>query len=304
MRSIIATGCVSLLGAALSFCATWESRAQSFVSYDASLGLPEGQCWELREDLDPVVPYGYGLVGSDLHISTTNLQASGQFGGGAWVQRTDVTIDFNQPWVVEARLRIVSAPDHSVNPPTGWPRPGYTLAIYDIHGRLFWVGLGSGEVFLSNTAFGQYGTSNTVTTAFNTTDAFHTYRLTRDAASGGAVLFIDGVQQLVMLSQGPVENTGAVAYFGDPTYWANSDSYTSWFRYTGSGPTRCCDSIDFNRDGLFPDTQDIDDFLSVFSGGACSTGDCGDIDFNNDGLFPDTADIDALLSVFSGGPCT
>jgi hypothetical protein len=64
-----------------------------------------------------------------------------------------------------------------------------------------------------------------------------------------------------------------------------------------------CDSIDFNGDGLFPDTGDIDDFISVFSGGACSTGTCADIDFNNDGLFPDTADIDSLLSSFSGGPC-
>ncbi len=67
------------------------------------------------------------------------------------------------------------------------------------------------------------------------------------------------------------------------------------------GPS--CDSIDYNGDGLFPDTSDIDDFLSVFSGGPCSTGSCGDIDFNNDGLFPDTMDIEALLSVFSGGPC-
>ncbi len=64
-----------------------------------------------------------------------------------------------------------------------------------------------------------------------------------------------------------------------------------------------CDPLDFNGDTLFPDTADIDDFLSVFSGGPCSTGTCGDIDFNNDGLFPDTSDIDALLSVFSGGPC-
>ncbi len=67
------------------------------------------------------------------------------------------------------------------------------------------------------------------------------------------------------------------------------------------GPS--CDSIDFNGDGLFPDTADIDDFLSVFSGGPCSTGTCGDIDYNNDGLFPDTLDIDSLLSVFSGGAC-
>ncbi len=77
---------------------------------------------------------------------------------------------------------------------------------------------------------------------------------------------------------------------------------------SGSGinwlpPITSCDSIDFNGDGLFPDTQDIDDFLSVFSGGPCSTGTCGDIDFNNDGLFPDTSDIDSLLSVFSGGAC-
>ncbi|HEX2838203.1 MAG TPA: hypothetical protein VHN77_08780, partial [Phycisphaerales bacterium] len=46
-----------------------------------------------------------------------------------------------------------------------------------------------------------------------------------------------------------------------------------------------CDTIDFNNDGLFPDTMDIDDFLSVFSGGPCSNDpNCGDIDYNNDGL--------------------
>jgi hypothetical protein len=64
-----------------------------------------------------------------------------------------------------------------------------------------------------------------------------------------------------------------------------------------------CDSIDFNADGLFPDTLDLEDFLSVFSGGPCSTGTCGDIDFNNDGLFPDTLDVEAYVSVFSGGAC-
>ncbi len=65
-----------------------------------------------------------------------------------------------------------------------------------------------------------------------------------------------------------------------------------------------CDTIDFNGDGLSPDTADIDDFLLVFSGGPCSNEPmCGDIDFNNDGFFPDTLDIDSLLSVFSGGPC-
>jgi hypothetical protein len=91
--------------------------------------------------------------------------------------------------------------------------------------------------------------------------------------------------------------------------WTNTVSTTGAYTIalTGAcfpviGPV--CDSIDFNNDGLFPDTTDIDDFLSVFGGGPCSNDpNCGDIDFNNDGLFPDTADIDSLLSVFGGGPC-
>ncbi|MFO0832419.1 MAG: autotransporter-associated beta strand repeat-containing protein [Phycisphaerales bacterium] len=72
---------------------------------------------------------------------------------------------------------------------------------------------------------------------------------------------------------------------------------------TLSLPGAVCDSVDFNGDTLFPDTQDIADFLTVFAGGPCPTGTCGDVDFNNDTLFPDTLDIQALLSVFSGGPC-
>ena len=64
-----------------------------------------------------------------------------------------------------------------------------------------------------------------------------------------------------------------------------------------------CDDTDFNNDGLFPDTQDLDDYLGVFSGSPCPSAACNDIDFNNDGLFPDTADIDAFLLVFSGGAC-
>ncbi len=68
-------------------------------------------------------------------------------------------------------------------------------------------------------------------------------------------------------------------------------------------PPPVCDTIDFNGDGLFPDTQDITDFISVFSGAPCPTGTCADIDFNNDGLFPDTQDITDLVNVFGGGTC-
>ncbi|HYF14240.1 MAG TPA: hypothetical protein VD971_04115, partial [Phycisphaerales bacterium] len=58
---------------------------------------------------------------------------------------------------------------------------------------------------------------------------------------------------------------------------------TQYVVVPAGGPVGC-DSIDFNGDGLFPDNQDLQDFLDVFGGGACSTGTCGDLDFNNDGL--------------------
>jgi hypothetical protein len=65
-----------------------------------------------------------------------------------------------------------------------------------------------------------------------------------------------------------------------------------------------CNSIDFNRDGLFPDDLDLIDFLSVLEGGPCSTGDlCGGIDFNNDDIFPSDEDLVAYLRVLAGGPC-
>jgi hypothetical protein len=69
-----------------------------------------------------------------------------------------------------------------------------------------------------------------------------------------------------------------------------------------------CDTIDFNRDGLTPDSGDLDDFLAVLSGGpsACSTfpaPGCGDLDYNNDGLFPDSLDLDAFISRLAGGAC-
>jgi hypothetical protein len=66
-----------------------------------------------------------------------------------------------------------------------------------------------------------------------------------------------------------------------------------------------CNDIDFNNDGLFPDTSDIDEFLAVFSGAPCQNDPpgCDSIDFNRDELFPDTTDIDTYLRVFAGGPC-
>jgi hypothetical protein len=64
-----------------------------------------------------------------------------------------------------------------------------------------------------------------------------------------------------------------------------------------------CDSIDFNGDGIFPDNQDLIDFVDVLAGGTCPTGTCNDLDFNNDGIFPDNADLIKFVEVFAGAAC-
>lgn len=65
-----------------------------------------------------------------------------------------------------------------------------------------------------------------------------------------------------------------------------------------------CDGIDFNRNTVFPEDQDIIDFFSVLSGGACSTGpSCSDGDFNNNGMHPEDADVIDFLDVLAGGRC-
>ncbi|MFO0830882.1 MAG: M12 family metallo-peptidase [Phycisphaerales bacterium] len=88
------------------------------------------------------------------------------------------------------------------------------------------------------------------------------------------------------------------------TYFARWETACAASGCVSVGVNATIASTDFNNDGLFPDTADLDDMLSVFSGGSCSNDpNCGSIDFNGDGLFPDTADIDAFLLVFSGGSC-
>ncbi|MFO0832266.1 MAG: immunoglobulin domain-containing protein [Phycisphaerales bacterium] len=108
--------------------------------------------------------------------------------------------------------------------------------------------------------------------------------------------------QLTLTGVSPADAGGYTCLVSTFCGWAQTQAVALTVGGPGCGGVVCND-IDFNGDGLFPDTADIDDFLSVFSGGLCPTGSCDSIDFNNDGLFPDTTDIDSFLSVFSGGPC-
>jgi hypothetical protein len=65
-----------------------------------------------------------------------------------------------------------------------------------------------------------------------------------------------------------------------------------------------CDSIDFNRNTVFPEDQDVIDFFNVLAGGDCSPGNtCNDIDFNNNTVFPEDADVIDFFNVLAGGTC-
>jgi hypothetical protein len=63
-----------------------------------------------------------------------------------------------------------------------------------------------------------------------------------------------------------------------------------------------CDSIDFNRNGVFPEDQDVIDFFDVLAGGNCPYAAC-DIDFNNNGVFPEDQDVIDFFNVLAGGDC-
>ena len=68
-----------------------------------------------------------------------------------------------------------------------------------------------------------------------------------------------------------------------------------------------CDSIDFNRNTVFPEDQDVVDFFSVLSGGPCPyltpVGVPCDIDFNNNGVYPEDQDVIDFFNTLAGGSC-
>ncbi len=68
-----------------------------------------------------------------------------------------------------------------------------------------------------------------------------------------------------------------------------------------------CDPIDFNRNDVFPEDQDVIDFFDVLAGGTPASCDpdrgCNDIDFNNNGVFPEDQDVMDFFNVLAGGSC-
>jgi hypothetical protein len=116
---------------------------------------------------------------------------------------------------------------------------------------------------------------------------------------------IDATNRTETLATEPLDLGGNPRIIDDPST-ADTGLGTAPFADMGAYEFQPvpCNSIDFNQNALFPEDQDLIDFLSVLAGGACSNDpNCDDIDFNNDGLFPSDDDLISFLRVLAGGTC-
>lgn len=170
---------------------------------------------------------------------------------------------------------------------------------------------------LSITLTGQVSATNQSPVAdagadINVTDADLTYdeEVTLDgslsADPDGSITNYEWSEDVTVLASGPSPTAGVTLPVGvhevtltvtDNGAAIDTDTVTVTIDPRG------CGTIDFNRDEIFPDIVDLEDFLSVFAGGSCSTGNCDSIDYNGDGIFPDIVDLESFLLVFGGGTC-
>lgn len=121
----------------------------------------------------------------------------------------------------EYELQVVSSGYNANSCGTG-QRAGWYATVTDVDGRIVQCGIGSGTVFLSNNS-ASFVNANAPATQFNTTGAYHRYRMTITPGSG-VRLFIDGNQVLSM----PIGSTGVTASrrasFGDTSICQTSQT--------------------------------------------------------------------------------
>lgn len=92
----------------------------------------------------------------------------------------------------------------------------------------------------------------------------------------------------------------APSFAGPDVFCGTGDRY--WLNLQLNAPTGC--DLDFNNDCDFPTPLDIEDFITVLAGGACSSGPgaCDSLDFNRDGDFPSPLDLELFIEA-NGGNC-
>lgn len=207
--------------------ATGSAPAQQCRHYDAALGtLPDQQGWTRSENRPSAITMG--VAAGMLSFDTTPFVGATCAGGSPttpvedqfvfWSAATPFDLADGAALTIDLR---VHASEYNSSGCIGWPRPGFSLGFIDSNGHRFWVGLGSSTIFLANDGYVPFTSAGVVQAAFNTTGAFHVYRLEGNGAS--ATLRIDGVAVLSLSSFGAPQGVPPQVFFGDPTVWANSD---------------------------------------------------------------------------------
>jgi hypothetical protein len=156
------------------------------------------------------------LVGGALHQGPTSYT-----GHQYWFNTNDPPIPFDfatQSLTLIATVQIISS-TFNAHPPRG----GYNLCIDDALQRTFCVDLTSNSVLLRNSSLDVPDVSR----SFDTTDAFHTYRLVAD--SSGGRLFVDGSASPFLTIALGVPDVNVLAnkvFFGDATAAGSNESLT------------------------------------------------------------------------------
>jgi hypothetical protein len=205
--------------------------------YDAGLGsLPEDQGWVVTnvQGTATVVPPGE-LVLSTLPFTATACETSSDPSLLSW-RLPAPAFDFDQGAVFEAEVRIEASQD-AQNPCTGWPRPGFLMALRDSSLRNAYLGLLEDRLVLFNDPYTTVGGPGYFEVPFDTTDGYHRYRIDVDAL--GVDVRVDGVLRL-SAPHGGTAGTAAAVVVGDGTTWANSQARVRGFRFR-AGPGPECD---------------------------------------------------------------
>lgn len=269
----------SFLAALTTIAASHASAQEVWLTYEASDGtLPESQCWSLIRNTGPF---------PTLMDGTVNIGPSSS--GGYIYYTREMSIDFTQGAAIEAEV-FIEYSDYGANPCGAGPRAGFYLTMFDITGRLMYLGVGSDTVYLTADAARGHGPGSPIA---NVAMAGQWRTLRVDIQAGQMSLSIDGVATLTTPVDGPNFGTTREASFGDQSVCAGSQSRVRSVRVLAREECR----VDFNRD-RFVDFFDYDAYVSCFEGGECPCDQTAD--YNGDG-FADFFDYDEFVAAFENG---
>ena len=197
-----------------------RGRAQTWITYDPSLGtLPEAQGFTRMDEGGSPNPT---VSGGRLEQGPTSYFAR-QF----WQSISQVPIDFGNGFTLEATIKVLQSsyePDTCIE----GQRTGYYLGVTDRGNRTIDVGLGCHTVFIGNDD--REDVSTAPSTAFDATDAFHTYRVVVN--NDGGTLYIDDEPVLFTPLGKPSSAPANRIYFGDGSVRGWSWTQLSMLRYT------------------------------------------------------------------------